>query len=168
MPSATGTRRHAIDALVVLRDGRVGANAECGRERLGDASLEEIAGRFAHLALDDVERLSFALADLDREQLEEMPVVVRRRGAGSFRPVEQAVRDVKANRARARRCARGRVGWAHAGGVDEGGDMSGEPASVPRRVPRVRAKQGDGRFSHDANIITAASRYESRESNRCT
>ena len=86
---------------------------------------------------------AFALADLDREQLEEVAVVVRRRGAGAFGSVEQSVRDVEADRPRARRGARRGVGGPNAGGVDERGDVRGEAARVPGGVARVRAEQSD-------------------------
>ena len=90
-----------------------------------------------------VERHAFALPDLDREQLEEVTIVVRRGGAGALGALEQAVRDVEANRARARRGARRRVRGTNARGVDERGDVRGEAAGVPRSVTRVRAQQSD-------------------------
>ena len=64
IPSATGMRRQANVSLIVLRDGDVGTDAECRRERLGDSPLEQVAGGLPHLALDDLERLALALADL--------------------------------------------------------------------------------------------------------
>ena len=54
------------------------------------------------LGLDLVETLAFPLPDLDREKLQEMPVVVRRRRACSFRPVEQSIRYVEPYRAGSR------------------------------------------------------------------
>lgn len=40
--------------------------------------------------------------------------------------------------------------------------MRGETTGVPRRMARVRPEQCNGGFSHEANIVTAASRYEWR------
>ena len=143
-PSATATRRQLARRLVVGRlPARLDRRAERGGERRGDAALERVAGELRHLLLDDLERDAFALADLDREQLEEVAVVVGRRGAGALGAREQPVRDVEANRPRARRGARRRVGRANAGGVDERGDVRGEAARVPGRVARVRAQQRD-------------------------
>ena len=98
MPSATMTRCHANGRWSsVCATAASAAYAECRRERLGNAALEQVAGGLPHLALDDLERLTFPLTDLDREQLEEMAVVVGSGCARSFRPVEQTVRHVKAN-----------------------------------------------------------------------
>ena len=140
-------QRHAPPAgrwLVVgsLR-ARLDRGAEGGGERRGNAALERVARELGHLLLDDVERDAFALADLDREQLEEVSIVVRRRGAGALGSREKSVGDVKADRARARRGARRRVGRANAGSVDERRDVGGEAAGVPGSVSRVRAKESD-------------------------
>jgi len=63
--------------------------------------------------------------------------------------IEQTVRDVEANRTRARLLARRRVGRTDAGRVDESGDVRGEAARVPRRVLGVRSEQSDRRIGHD-------------------
>ena len=75
--------------IAIVRDGFVGAGAESGRKRLRDFPLERIAGDIAHLGLDRVETLPFALSDFDGQQLQQMPVSVGRTGAGSLGPVEQ-------------------------------------------------------------------------------
>jgi hypothetical protein len=46
------------------------------------------------------------LADLDRQQLQKVPVSIRRAGAGAFGPVEQSARYIKPNRTRTRCCSR--------------------------------------------------------------
>src|SRR5688572_4408709 len=95
---------HAAPAqhlVIISHDGLDRTGAEGGCERRRDATLEQVAGDIAHLGLDDLERLPFALANLDREQLEEMTVVVGRRGSGSLGAIEQAVRDIESDRPRA-------------------------------------------------------------------
>ena len=82
------------------------ARTQCRRECSCNAPLEQVTGEVAHLALDDFERLPLALTDLDREQLEQVTVAVRRRGAGTLGPIEQSVRDVEADRTRTGRRAR--------------------------------------------------------------
>jgi hypothetical protein len=89
--------------VIISHDGLRCAGTKSGCEGCRDAALEQIAGDIAHLGLDDLERLAFALPNLDREQLKEMPVVVGRRGARPFGPVEKAMRDIEPDRARARR-----------------------------------------------------------------
>ena len=121
----------------------VGAGGERGRERGGGAPLERVAAQPGELRLDLLERLSFALADLDEEQLEQMAVAVGGGGAGAVRPVEQTARDVEAHGARARLGARDGVRGAHRRRFDERGGVGGEPAGVPGCVARVRAQQRD-------------------------
>ena len=101
---------------------------------------------------------AFALADLDRQQLEEVPVAVGGSGAGALGAIEQAVRDVEAHRARTRRRARRRVGGAQPGGIDERRDVRGETSRVPRRVARVSAEERDGRVGHAANFEAVGDR----------
>jgi len=81
---AVPSERH----VAVVCDGFIRARAEGGRERLCDFSLERIAGDIPHLGANRVEALSFALPDLDREELQQVPVSVRRAGACSFWPVQ--------------------------------------------------------------------------------
>jgi hypothetical protein len=104
--------------LIVLGDDDVGTRAEGWRERLGDAALEKVARRLPHLALNDVESLAFTLANFDREQLEQMPIIVDRRGAGAFRAVEQAIGHVEPNGPGTRRGSGRRVRGPHARSVD--------------------------------------------------
>ena len=93
--------------LMVIASHRLGgACAQCGSQRSGDPPLEEIASDVAHLRLDRLERLALALPDLYREELKEVPITVGSSGPGAFGPVEQAMRDVESNGARARRSAR--------------------------------------------------------------
>jgi hypothetical protein len=147
-----------VHAIVVFCCDGISTGAECWGEGLGDSALELIAGHFLHLAFDHVQRLAFALADLDHEELEEVSVVVRRGGTGAFGAIEQAVRDVEAHSARARRDAGGCVGGAETCGVDEGRCVRGESAGVPGGVPRVSAEECDGGVCHAGNIMTAAVR----------
>ena len=90
--------------IVVVRDGFVGAKVERGRQRGGDFPLERISSDVAQLVADGFETLSFALSNLDRQQLEEMPVSVRCTGTGSLGPIEQSRSDVEPNRSRAWCC----------------------------------------------------------------
>jgi hypothetical protein len=46
------------------------------------------------------------LADLDGQQLQKMPVSIRRAGSGALGPVQQSARYIKPNRTRTRRCSR--------------------------------------------------------------
>ena len=148
IPSATMMRRHAAVAIVVAVDRGVGAVPERGCERARHALLELVALHVGDLALDHLERLSFALPDLDREELQQMLVVIGRRGALALGMVEEPVRDVEADRARARRSARRRVRRTHPGRVHEGRRVRSESAGVPGGVTRVSAQQGDGRVRH--------------------
>src|SRR5688572_28191257 len=131
--------------LPVAHDRNVGARAEGRREGRRDAALERIAGDVDELGLDALERLSLTLPDLDVKQLQQVAVPVGRRSSGALGTVEESVRYVKSNGARAERCTCGGVRRAHAGGIDERGSVSGESSCVPRRVSRVRAEQGNGR-----------------------
>jgi len=105
--------------IIVVRHGVVCARTERRRQRLSNALFEEIAGHAEHFGLDDVERLSFALANLDGEELQEMPVMVGRGGAFSVGMIEQPARDVEPDRSCTRRGAGRSIGRPHAGGVDE-------------------------------------------------
>jgi hypothetical protein len=91
--------------IFVVGDSFMGAGAECGRQRQSNLSLESIAGDIAHLTTDRVEALPFALADLDGQQLQKMPVSVSRAGACPLGPVEKSTGYVKPNRSCARRCS---------------------------------------------------------------
>lgn len=90
----------------IVRDSFVGICSEGGSQRPSNPFLERIAGDFLQLGPDRVETLPFALADLDREELEQMPVAVRRTGPGSLGAVQQSARDVEPDRARTGRGAR--------------------------------------------------------------
>src|SRR5688500_10044307 len=87
----------SVGVTVAAHARRICAGAEGGSERRCDAALECVARNVPHLFLDLLEALSFALPDLYRKQLQEVPVVVGRRSAGSFGPVEQPVRNVEAH-----------------------------------------------------------------------
>jgi hypothetical protein len=76
------------------------------------APLESVAGDALHFGSDGVERLSFALADFDREELEQMTIVIRRGRSRSFGAVDESCGDVEADRARAWRGAGARVSRA--------------------------------------------------------
>ena len=105
-PVGDGKTVPAKRNIFVVGDSFVCAGAERGRKRQSDLSLERIAGDIAHLTTDRVEALSFALTDLDGQQLQKMPVSVGRAGASALGPVEQSTRYVKPNRPRARRRSR--------------------------------------------------------------
>ena len=74
--------------VVIVADGLKTAGIERGGERRRDLPLERIPGDIAQLAADSVKTLSLALADLDGQQLQKMPVSISRAGSGAFRPVE--------------------------------------------------------------------------------
>src|SRR5688500_585162 len=80
--------------ISVMCDGLVRIRSKRGSERARDSFLERVAGHFLELRPYRVETLALALADLDREKLEKMPVAVGSTGARSFRAVQQATRDV--------------------------------------------------------------------------
>ena len=109
------------DRLLVIHFGGAGPPCQEDRgQRLRDPSLERIAGRVAHFILDAFQRRAFALPQLDGEQLQEMPLVVRGRSSNAVGTVHQVIRHVKSHGTRrgcrARRCVR----RSNAGGVDEG------------------------------------------------
>lgn len=130
-------------AVVIARNRLDAAGVERGREQRGDPSLQRVTGHGDHLALDDLQRLSLTLADLDRQQLKQMAVIVRRRRSLAFGTIDQAAGDVEANRAGGRRGASRGIGGTNAGGIDEPGDVRGQTPGVPGGVPRVRAQQRD-------------------------
>src|SRR5262249_10913662 len=79
------------------------AGMERRRERLGDAAFEGIAGDADQLFLDMIERLPLSLADFDREELEQVTIVIRGGRAGSLRAIQEPARHIEADRPRARR-----------------------------------------------------------------
>lgn len=87
-------------------DSLVRICSEGRSQRLCDPFLERIAGDFLQLGPDRVETLALALPDLDREELEQVPVTVRRTGPRSLGAVQQSARDVEPDRARTWRGAR--------------------------------------------------------------
>src|SRR6476660_2073345 len=115
-----------IGLVVVVCYGGVSACVQSRSERRRDAALECIACNVAHLMLDLFEALSLALPDLDREQLEEVAIIVRRCGTGSFRTIEQSAGDVEPDGARSRCGTSRRICRPHPGGVYERGDVSGK------------------------------------------
>jgi hypothetical protein len=98
--------------VVVLGGDDVGSGDEGRLEGASDASFEGIAGDALHFGFDGLERLAFALADFYREELEQVPVIVRCGGACSFGAVDESSRDVEANGAGAWGGAGARVGRA--------------------------------------------------------
>jgi hypothetical protein len=108
----------------------VGPDAQRRRERRGHAPLERVAGHLLHLALDRLQRLPLALADLDREQLQEVAVVVRRRRAGPLGPVEQT---------RSRRRSAPSARWAPPGPTRSWGASRRRPPGT-WRARRARAR----------------------------
>ena len=74
--------------VTVVRNCFIRAGTKRGRKRLRNLPLERITGDVAQLGADGIEALPLALSDLDGQQLQEMPVPVRRAGTGSLRPIE--------------------------------------------------------------------------------
>jgi hypothetical protein len=83
--------------IAIVGYGLIGPGAERRSEGKGDSPLERVASYIAHLSLNGVEALPFALSDLDRQELKEVTVPVGGAGACSFGSVEQPARYVKAN-----------------------------------------------------------------------
>ena len=81
------------DVFVTRLPPRLDRRAEGRGKRRRDATLQGVSRDVLHLALDDVERDPLALTNLDREELEEVAIVVRSRGTRAFWPLEQSVRD---------------------------------------------------------------------------
>lgn len=96
--------------VIVLRGDDVSSGDEGWLEGAGDASFEGVAGNAFHFVFDCFERLAFALADFDCQELEQVPVVVRCGGTCSFGAVDESGRDVEANGASAWSGAGARVG----------------------------------------------------------
>ena len=103
--------------IAVVGYGLIRSGAECRSEGKGDSALERVASHIAHLSLDGVEALSFALPDLDGQQLKEMTISVYSAGTGSFGSIEQSARYVKANSSRTGRGAGRSVCWSNSGCV---------------------------------------------------
>jgi hypothetical protein len=74
--------------IFVVGDGFVSAGAERWRKRQSNLSLERIASDVTHLTTDRVEALTFALTNLDGQQLQKMPVSIRGAGARALGPIE--------------------------------------------------------------------------------
>jgi hypothetical protein len=74
--------------VVVVADGLKTAGVKRRRERCRDLPLERISCDIAQLTADSVETLSLALADLDGQQLQKMPVSIGRAGSGALGPVK--------------------------------------------------------------------------------
>jgi hypothetical protein len=53
--------------IAIVGYGLIRPGAECRSEGKSDSPLERVARHVAHLSLDGVEALPFALADLDRQ-----------------------------------------------------------------------------------------------------
>jgi hypothetical protein len=71
-----------------MRDGFVRIRSKSGSKRSCNSFLERVASDFLQLGPDRVETLPFALADLDRQKLQEVPVAVGRTGARSLGAIE--------------------------------------------------------------------------------
>lgn len=103
--------------IAVVSNCLIGSRTQSGSKREGDSPLQRVASHIAHLSLDGVEALSFALPDLDGQQLKEVTIAVGGAGAGSFGSVEQPARYVKANSSRTGRGAGRSVCWSNSGCV---------------------------------------------------
>ena len=84
--------------VAIVRDRFVGSGAEGGREGCRQPLFQGVTSDFPELRANRVQALSFALPDLDREQLEQVAITIRRSRAGAFGAIEQSVRDVESNR----------------------------------------------------------------------
>src|SRR5512140_849008 len=80
--------------IVVLRH-LIGSGIECGCEGLGNPLFQRISGCTGQLRLDGVEGLSFALADLDGEELEQVPVMVGGGRSATHGVIQQTVGDIE-------------------------------------------------------------------------
>src|SRR5450432_322324 len=152
---------HAI-VRAVVRHHAIRARTERRRERRCNSALERVACETAHLDLDLSQREPFALADLDEEELQQVPVAVGRRRARAVRMIEQPGGHIESNRAGTRLRSRGAICGAHPRGVDESRGVRREAARVPRRVPRVRTEEWDRRFGHDSAIYGVRTRREAQ------
>lgn len=144
-------------SVLVVCNGGVRAGGQSRRKRARDPSLERIAGEFLHLVLDRLQALSFALSDLDREELKHMPIVVRCCRSRSLGAIEESAGNVESYGTRARSCTSRRIGRPHAGRVYESRDVSGEATGVPGSVLGVGAEESDWRFSHVDRITLKSS-----------
>jgi hypothetical protein len=103
---------------IVLSDRGISARPQRWRECGSDLPLERIAGRARELVLDAVETVTLTLANLYRQQLQQMPIVVRRGGAEAVRAVHESIRYVKTDRACCRCSSSGSVSRPDSGRVD--------------------------------------------------
>jgi hypothetical protein len=103
--------------IAVVGNCLVRPGAQSGSKRERNSALKGVAGDIAHLSLDGVETLAFALPDLDGQQLKKVTISVGGAGAGSFRAVEESARYVEANCPRAGRGAGRSVGRSNSGCV---------------------------------------------------
>jgi len=143
--------------LVVVCGDEVGFGEEGGLEGAGNAPFEGVTSDALHFDFDFLERLPFALADLDGQELEQMPVVVRCGRPGPFGAVDQPGGDVKTDRASTRCGTSRRICRPQAGGVYEAGGVGGEATSVPGGMFCVSPEESNRRFSHVDRIALNSS-----------
>jgi hypothetical protein len=74
----------AVRLILIVGDCQVRAGGEGWRKRASDPAFESVSSDVSHLVLDGVEALALALSDLDREELKQVAIVVRRRRASSL------------------------------------------------------------------------------------
>jgi hypothetical protein len=123
--------------FVVLRHSLIRSRTKCGCQRSSHFALQRITGEISQLLADNIEGVSFALSDFYRHQLQQVPVVVGGRGAGSFRVVHQPAGHVEPHPACGEHRSRGSVGWLYAGGVDQRVHVRGKPTGIPWSVTGV-------------------------------
>jgi hypothetical protein len=74
--------------IVVVCHGEVGSGAERRSEGKRDPFFESVACDISHFSANGFKALSFALTDLDREQLQEVTIAVRCAGARALGAIE--------------------------------------------------------------------------------
>jgi hypothetical protein len=87
----------AVRLILIVGDRQVRAGGEGWRKRASDPAFEGVSGDIPHLVLDSVEALALALPDLDREELKQVAIVVRRCRASSLGVIEQPAGNVEAH-----------------------------------------------------------------------
>ncbi|GAC1318599.1 MAG: hypothetical protein NVSMB22_00660 [Chloroflexota bacterium] len=126
--------------IVGGRCGNRDTRNEGGCQRLCDTPFQRIARHISQLPFDDIESLTLPLTDLDRKKLQQMTIAIRRCRAGTLWAIQETVCNIKSYSPCTWRCSGRRIRGSQAGGIDKGGDVTGQPPSIPRRLTRMRAK----------------------------
>lgn len=81
--------------VIVAGDRDIGFGRQDPFERIGETFFEDVSCQPLHFRLDRFERLPFTLADFDREELEEVPIVIGGGRSGAIWPIDQTGGDIK-------------------------------------------------------------------------